>query len=179
MASFRVPCACATTPPRGRAKPDCAHALAGDPALAGTIEGGPQAERSRFPGFLRFTATTGTSASDEVLPEVQEVEYYIGADPEASAPGGGALMRAVDQDLTAPLRQPTREERILPGVEALEVSFYDGTTWSDSWDSVTAGDLPRAVRVVVRMAAPASEKARLQPPIEILVPWPTEKAASS
>ena len=113
---------------------------------------------------------------------------------KAAAP----LTRAVTRDLLDGTTQTVpKEEFILTGVQALQVQFYDGTTWQDSWQytapdstatgsttsasgtstgsTVTIGNatLPTAVRVDL-VLAPAVANGQPPPPIEVLVPWTTQ-----
>ena len=71
------------------------------------------------------------------------------------------------------------EEPLLAGVESLEVSFYDGSDWQDSWE-VTVDDktLPEAVRVRLHLARKAAGDF-VPAPIEVLVPWTVEAAVET
>lgn len=88
------------------------------------------------------------------------------ATPMGGAPGGVARIRyllAPDQDEPAGVLSLYRSEqprwttpdtgpgqRLIPGVTALELRFYDGTVWSDSWLDKGAA-LPTRVEIVLRM----------------------------
>jgi type II secretory pathway pseudopilin PulG len=158
---------------------DLQNAIVSGGVLAATLVGSPDASRSRFPGSLRFTTTTGRDSADELFGDVQEVEYYIANDPKGATLDTGMLVRSVDRNLLATLRAPTREEMILSNVAAMEVEFYDGQNWVDSWE-VTDGDseLPLAVRVRIRQRL-AGEKEKELAPVEILVPWTTQRFTTS
>lgn len=150
-------------------------------ALANILEGSAQGGESSFPGYLSFTTTTAIGSNEEEFPsDLHTVEYYIADDAAAARGRGGVLVRTVDRDLLAPLRQPTGEERLLPGLESMEVSFFDGQSWVDSWtvaDSAGA-TLPQAVRVRLQPVAAVDAKDRTQLPIEILVPWSAQTGAN-
>ena len=99
---------------------------------------------SSFPGYFKFTTTTGRDSSAELYGDVQQVEYYIIPDPAApAAPGstaGGILVRAITRDLLdaesttgAAQANYARQEQILTGVQSFQVSFYDGANWQTSW----------------------------------------------
>ncbi len=170
-----------------------------------TSSGGPSG--SGLPGYLKFTATTGKSSSGNVASDVQQIEYYLLPATGANATSGqnsGVLTRAITRDLIDTTTQTAaKEEPILPGVQALQVQFYDGSSWQDSWqytgpdptttestattsaapsttsastgNTVTLGNatLPVAVRVDV-VLAPAVANGQPPPPIEVLVPWTTQ-----
>lgn len=134
--------------------------------------------------------------------DVQQIEYYLLPATGANAADGqnsGVLTRAITRDLLDSTAQTTaKEQPILAGVQALQVQFYDGANWQDSWSytnpdhtsgnsassgaagatastTVTVGNatLPTAVRVDV-LLVPATANGQPPPPIEILVPWTTQ-----
>ena len=173
---------------------DLNNALVSGGLLAASLTGGTASTGgpggAGMPGYLKFTATNGRSSSGDVASDLQQIEYYLtpATGPDAgNGPGVGVLTRAVTRDLlsTATQTVPT-EQSILPGVQALQVQFYDGTNWQDSWQytspdptvsasstaSAATGNttLPTAVRVDV-VLAPVVANGPPPPPIEILVPW--------
>jgi hypothetical protein len=105
------------------------------------------------------------------------------------------LVRAVDRNLLARVRDGGHEEQLLTGVSALEVSFFDGTNWANTWSytpptsgtnststnsnvSTGAALLPEAVRVRITQVA-SSDKVPTPPPLEILVPWSVQPLATT
>jgi len=152
--------------------------------FASVLEGGQTNARSAFPGYLRFTTTTGRDTADEIYGDVQQIEYYIDnassgdsgnqVSGGASAHGAGTLVRDITRDLLDTTSTVTRQERLLTRVESLEVEFYDGQTWQPSWESTGSNAMvPQAVRVHLQQAAAASGGAPPMP-LEILVPWTTQ-----
>ena len=193
---------------------DLNNALVSGGILAASLTGGTTSAGgpagSSLPGYLKFTAANGKSSGSDVASDVQQIEYYITAPTGTNAAGepnsGGVLTRAVTRDLLDATTQTTaKEEPILAGVQALQVQFYDGSNWQDSWSyaapastpssgsttsttsttstggtAVTVGNttLPTAVRVDV-VLAPATANGQPQPPIEVLVPWTTQPFLAS
>lgn len=158
---------------------DLRNAYLSGGVLASTMEGGAQTQESHFPGYLRFTTTTGKNRPDEAYGEVQQVEYYL-SDATASEETG-TLVRAITRDLLATIPPDATEEQLLPRVEKFEVAFYDGENWQDSWPvevSGSAATLPTAIRVRLQQAA-ASEHIATPAPLEILVPITTQGLNSS
>lgn len=47
---------------------------------------------------------------------------------------------------------------IAPEVMELAFRYFDGSAWTDTWDSAAAGALPRAVEVVIGLKAPAKPR---------------------
>jgi len=156
---------------------DLRHALlSGSQAptpVAATLLGSAQAPGSSFPGYLRFTTTTGRDLDDTPIADVQRVEYYIVDDPEATDRQAGLLVRTVDRAILAQTAEAPREEPLLHGLERMEVEFYDGTAWQAAWEfTATDPTLPQAVRV--RLYPTPAAPGQTVPPIEILVPWTTQ-----
>ena len=120
---------------------DLSNALVSGGVLAASLTGGSTSSGgpsgSGLPGYLKFTATTGKSSSGDVASDVQQIEYYLLPATGANAVSGqnsGVLTRAVTRDLLDSTTQTTaKEESILVGVQALQVQFYDGSSWQDSW----------------------------------------------
>lgn len=149
--------------------------------FACTMEGGAQSQKSRFPGYLRFTATTGVNHPGEAYGDVQQIEYYLVEDSSPSADAStGTLVRALTRDLLSNPAPDPDEQQLLARVQTFQTSFYDGQNWQDSWpaDSSTASSgttatLPEAIRIRLQQVAP-SPKLPPPPPLEILIPLTTE-----
>lgn len=151
-------------------------------SLASVLTSSAQSQAGSFPGYLKFTTTTARdSAKDDEITnaDVQQVEYYLTTDPDAKDSRAGLLVRTVDGDLLAPVRATPPEEPLLGGIESMEISFFDGTDWTTSWEA-SQGDptLPQAVRVRLQPAA-ANVNDPKPPVMEVLVPWTTQTSMGS
>jgi type II secretion system protein J len=150
---------------------DLRHAMVTGSRLAATLTASTRAPASRFPGYLRFTTTTGSTTTNAFHGDLQEVAYFIADDPLSTNHNAGVLIRTLDRNLLAAVRQVTHEERLLHGVTALEIEFYDGANWVTSWDYTDADSpLPVAVGVRIRQV-PSHPFGPQPPPIEIFLPW--------
>lgn len=150
---------------------DLRNALVSGGKLAASLTGSQTSPSGGFSGYLKFTTTTAPDAGADVpTADLQQVEYYIASDSAAQDTQAGRLVRTVDRDLLATVRQAPAEEPLLAGVKSMEVSFFDGESWQESWE-VTEDDksLPAAVKVRLLTVSNAS-------PIEVLVPWTTQAA---
>ena len=147
---------------------DLRNARVSGGTLAATLEGSQESHGAGFPGYIKFTTTTTPDDADEPSTDVQQVEYYIVNDPVTTDRKSGLLVRATTRDLLTTVREQAPEEILLADVSAMEVSFFDGQEWKESW-AVSDADktLPTAVRVRLLTAANPT-------PIEVLVPWTTE-----
>jgi len=168
---------------------DLRNAFLSGGVLANAMEGGVQNQKSRFPGYLRFTATTGRNKSGEAYGDVQQIEYYLsdgttsGTATSAITPSASTtsdtetatLVRALTRDLLSTDQTAIApEEPLLPRVQTLEFAFYDGQDWQETWQLTgTDSTLPEAIRVRVQQA-PASEHLPTPHLLEILVPMTTE-----
>ena len=154
---------------------DLRNALVSGGTLAATLQGSRESHGSGFPGYLKFTATTAKDVDDEFGGDVQQVEYYIARDAEAADQKAGVLVRTIQRDLLSTVQQTPPEERVLAGVESMEVSFYSGSAWKTSWEVTTdSKTLPEAVRVTIQ---PVADTDGTKPAaIEVLVPWTTQSA---
>ncbi len=154
---------------------DLRNALVSGGTIAATLEGSQESHGGGFPGYLKFTATTAKDMDDELGGDVQEIEYYITRDSLASDQKAGVLVRTINRDLLNTVKQAATEERVLAGVETMDVSFYSSTEWKTSWEVTTdSKTLPEAVRVLIQPVADAD--GRKPAPIEVLVPWVTQSA---
>ncbi len=145
--------------------------------FATTLTASKQSQMSRFPGYLRFTTTTGKDSQSEAYGDVQQVEYSIAdqaTTASASLPGRntGTLVRSITRDLLSTVQSSTtpRQENVLTRVESFEASFYDGSTWQPAWELTGSNALPQAIRVSIQQAA---QTGAAPPPLEIFVPWTT------
>lgn len=154
---------------------DLRNALVSGGTLAATLQGSQEGHGGGFPGYLKFTATTAKDVDDEFGGDVQAIEYYIARDSEAVDQKSGVLVRTINRDLLNTTQQTPPEERVLAGVESMEVSFYSGSAWKTSWEVTTdSKTLPEAVRVTIQ---PVADADGIKPAaIEVLVPWTTQAA---
>lgn len=146
-------------------------------AFAATLEGSAAGKSGNFPGYLKFITTTARDetreAQDVPRSDLQRVEYYVVTDPAAAGRQSGLLVHTRQLDLLETVQETPSEEPLLAGVAAMEVSFYDGSAWQESWDYAQTQTIPEGVRVRLQLAAADGEKTA-PAPIEVLVPWTTQ-----
>ena len=62
------------------------------------------------------------------------------------------LVRQVNRNLLAQAEMPPEEEILCRNVRSLAIRYFDGTTWQETWDSTTMGDvLPTAVEMTLEL----------------------------
>ena len=64
------------------------------------------------------------------------------------------------------------EETLLPEAIAMEFSYFDGSTWLDSWDSETEGSLPKAIEMTLTLQARPTRAGQPNPDPET---WTTRR----
>ena len=121
-------------------------------------------------GGLDFFTTTGTLSDDTPWGEVQEVNYQLMESTNRASTYGKDLVRSVTRNLLATSTPMPQLQRLASDVQSLDLLYYDGTQWRNTWDT-TAGDtsLPSAVRVRIQLAPPGDAAARSLPPLEMVV----------
>ena len=128
-----------------------------------------QCEPSRGLGVLadqiQFFAKTGTTDQSAPWPDVQQIEYYLApANEPLENQNSLELVRAVNRNLLAPTYQPPVEWRLVSGISAFQLSFFDGETWMTSWDSeLQEPALPKAVQIYLEFA-PTNQSGNSLPP---------------
>lgn len=158
---------------------DLLNARVSGGTMAAILDGETTSTLSNFPGYLHFTTTTGRDDADNQYGDTQEVEYYVDTDPNTGSSTAGMLVRMVYRVVLAETRTISSEDKLLPGVTSMVLSFFDGTEWNDTWTvSDDAPDLPLAVRVTLNLEAP-DKNSPVPPPIEVLVPWQTQRSIST
>ena len=78
-------------------------------------------------------------------------------------------MRVVTRNLLPVLETEPEHQVLLGGVESATFLFYDGTGWTDTWDSEATSTLPSAVRLSLVLGT--GDKTRGEAaPIDLVVP---------
>ncbi len=96
-----------------------------------------------------FTTTTGRIDARTSFSEVQRINYRLLSD--ANANESYTLLRVVDRNLLTTNYEDPFEEVLLHHVSDAGFEYFDGTYWTDSWDSSTSGSVPTAVRFWVQV----------------------------
>jgi type II secretion system protein J len=125
-----------------------------------------------------FTAT-GSLGQNEPWGDIQRVTYELKASPN----GSSDLYRSVTRNVLTTTSPDVADQLLLSGVATVQFSCYDGSQWSDTWDttdtSSVSTNLPQAVRVTIQRSGINNVGASS---IEMLVPIdsqsPTNAAAT-
>lgn len=120
--------------------------------LAGEFLGEDETGRAGRPmDSLVLHCTAGGAAQTEGTGDVRMVE--LSCEP-AEDGMSTVLVRRVTRYLLATTVEEAEPEVICRGVRTLDLKYYDGTDWQDSWDSTTRDNtLPLAVEVTMELVA--------------------------
>lgn len=103
---------------------------------------------------LTFYANPPTIEPKNYVGEIVKIDYACDIAPDN---GKLILYRRVTRNLLAPTTPAPEEEILCRGLSGFGLSYFDGTTWQDAWDSTAVGNvLPQAVEVRLEWDATVS-----------------------
>ena len=147
--------------------------------LAGPVIGDTEEAQGFRRDHLEFYTTSGITSEKAPWGDIQKVEYFL-EEPEDGEPDkeGLNLVRAVTRNLLASTVEEPEETVLARGVESLEITYFDGTVWQDSWDSTGMDNAaPKAVKIRADFI-PETEDEAEKPSLELLCEVVAQGAAS-
>ncbi len=135
---------------------DLQSVLAPQGTLAGPFVGYAMGSPGREGDSLDFYSIgRDFGANDSPLAEgFRRVQLGIKADAQTNL-----LVRRVTRNVLAQSVPEPDEEVIAKDILALSITYYDGTSWYEEWDSTLQEDaMPLAVQITVRVADPAPQQ---------------------
>lgn len=94
--------------------------------------------------------TSGPEPRANLQPDVREVEYLLVGDTQSNYQ---MLVRRVNTNLLSPQTTTPPDQVICHNVTNFTLSYYDGTTWNDTWDSTQQSNaLPVAVQFILELS---------------------------
>lgn len=99
--------------------------------------------------------------------EAQRVAYFLA--PAQDSSGARDLVRVVQRNLLPAQDDTGVPQVILRGVTAAAMFFYDGSDWTDAWDSEASSTLPTGLKFQLTLASPDRTQ-QAQAPVEVVVP---------
>ena len=104
---------------------------------------------------------TGQESHATVKGDFKLVEYALADDP--NNPGHGILVRRVTTNLLSPTQIDPTDEPICRNVESIAFSYFDGSNWTDTWDSTQQDNtLPIAVKMTLQLTSSSAEGEAMQ-----------------
>jgi len=113
--------------------------------------------------------TTGTIDGWNPFSEVQIVSYYLA--PEADGSNNKSLVRVVARNVLPVQESTTDQQVLLHGINTASLQYFDGTEWTDAWDSSTSSTLPTAIKLQL-VLAPVDAGQPLPSAVELVVAVP-------
>ncbi len=139
--------------------------------LAGALLGETEEEGGVRLDTLEFFTASGVVEEDTRWGDLQKIEYYLEAPEEESGPNtpGQDFVRAITRNLLAAVVEEPEEQRLLRGVQSLELTYYDGEDWQDSWDSTALdNETPLAVKARIEFVQSETPGEGPRRPIELI-----------
>ena len=104
-------------------------------------------------------AVMSYALSDQSIGDIYKLSFTVEQNEETES---YELIRSITRNLLAFAEEDPEEEVIAENIESLEITYYDGEEWVDSWDStIKENALPEAVKVVVDYSADDDDEAEL------------------
>ncbi len=126
---------------------------------------------------LEIFTTSGTRRSTLPWGDIQSVAYVLRDPTNRTEYAGRDLVRVLKRNLLPVLQVEAEEQRLMSGVERIDFSFYDGSSWRTSWNSTNdVTPLPKAIKVEIVVAPEPTETGRPRPntfalaPLQLVVP---------
>ncbi len=119
---------------------------------------------------VQFFTTSGQTREEAPWSDVQMIEYYLAQtlDPRQD-PNTLDLVRAVTRNILTSAFQPPVEQRLLSGISAFNLTFFDGEIWQETWDSqIQDPVLPKAVQIYLEFDE-ETQSGQLPPSIQQMV----------
>jgi general secretion pathway protein J len=140
--------------------------------LAGDMLGENYEEGGASLDSIEFFTSTGVVADSAPWGDMQQVSYYLEEPEEEEDAGTGAydLIRVARRNLlpSSEDEEEDNQERLLHHVASLDLTYFDGEAWQESWDSSAQDNaLPEAIGLRLDFVDPA-QGARRSSPIELL-----------
>lgn len=103
--------------------------------------------------------------------DVQKVAYFLTMPTNSStASPGKDLVRQVTHNLLPVNVEEVQPQWLMSGLHDLRLQYYDGLTWTETWDNTVTTNLPKAIKVRITLAEDQVGTTRDPAPIELVVP---------
>lgn len=141
--------------------------------LTGVMVGETEEDADVRLDSIEFVTSTGRLTDEEPWPDLVWVAYEL-QETETENAESYDLVRLIEKNLLAAEIEDPEEIPLVSGVKSLEITYFDGESWLDSWDSsLQENELPEAVRAQIDFLLPEEEDSDDDEPAEssvVLVP---------
>ncbi|MEM9020150.1 MAG: type II secretion system protein GspJ [Planctomycetota bacterium] len=125
--------------------------------------------------------------ADSIDSDYEQVVLFLAEDPDD--PGYHLLVRSATRNPLTTFEQPGEQRILARRVVSMSLRYYDGTGWTDQWDSTQLeDDLPLAVEVVLVVQPPRRDTGREpsrgeleqdRQAVAVLIPMPASQLEST
>ncbi len=153
---------------------DMKNIVAPGGGLADTFQAESRGDRNQRQDRVEFCTASGRISSSAPWGDVQKIRYSLESVPSLRSTRSLCLVRTITRNLLATMSEEAEYQVVLTGVRSLQLAYYDGQAWLDSWDSsLQDPPLPEAIHVRV-VYSPVPDEEQKQETRSLFVP---EKAA--
>ncbi len=116
------------------------------PALRATADAGVS---SSGPGSALSGSRTTSALTRPPEGDLAQLEYYVGTDAATDPLGLVRKVRTLPTASSTDDDATYEKQAIAAEVKGLNFRYYDGASWTDTWDSAASGTFPVAIEVTV------------------------------
>lgn len=158
-----------------------------EPEVFGPLAGGLLGEYDESSGqradSLEFFTANAVLNQYDPWGDIQKVEYYLVATGSSNNVDAYDFMRTVNHNLLVDeedIEEELLEQALLSNVQSMEISYFDGEEWQDSWDTEELENvMPLAIAIRIDFVPPEEselpkDRGYYTPPIELVVPITTQ-----
>ncbi len=155
--------------------------------FSGALIGENEEENGVRRDTIEFYTSSGIVTDASPWGDIRHVKYSLATRDElgeekkedSSTLAAVDLIRTVTDNLLQTEEEEPRIEHLLHGVQSLEIAYYDGEYWEDSWDATTQTDeTVEAVSMLISFDPQSATDTQPDLPIRLVVPLIIESASS-
>lgn len=137
--------------------------------LAGSFQYGVNTTNNTPQGSFEFTTSSGVVEETVPFGDLERVTYQLRASTDRRGGQGKELLRTMRRNILSTTLEEDDAEVLLANVLLMQVSFYNGTQWVETWDSTaTTNFLPRGIRLDLTFTSGGD--GAVQPPLRLTAP---------
>jgi general secretion pathway protein J len=142
--------------------------------MAGSVIGEMEESGEFRMDSVEFYSTSGRVLEDNPWGDLQKIEYFLAEPEDSDLKDSYDFIRSVSRNLLASTEEDPDEQILLSCVAGLEITYYDGEYWQDSWDSTTReNEAPSALWIKIQFSEQDGIP-DIKDDIEMVVPVITE-----
>jgi type II secretion system protein J len=150
------------------------------PKVSGVLSGGfkigsVSSSGSGEPVAVEMSTSTGALGVDQPWGDIQRVSYSL----RSGTGNSRNLYRNVTRNLLTYGTPEVEQQLLLGGVDALQIACYDGSQWTERWDTTDTASLSTNLPVAVRVRIELAGRQSAVLPVELFVPIDSRSRSNS